>query len=66
MDKLPEQKRYEALEQQYDELRLGVAAGVVPVQDLEELAAETLEAAQLLAIRRGWVLPEIKLLGQPK
>jgi hypothetical protein len=66
MEKLPEQVRYETLEQHYDALRLGVAAGVVPVKELEDLAAETLEAAQRLAIRRGWVLPEIKILGQPE
>jgi hypothetical protein len=56
-----ERETYELLEQEYEVTRLLVAAGEADQDALERAAGKTLEAAQVLAIKRGWVLPDVRL-----
>jgi hypothetical protein len=55
---------YQTLEQEYETTRLAVAAGKAKQSDLERIAQRTTDAAQVLAIQRGWVLPELNLWQQ--
>lgn len=56
MSQQPARDRYEQLEQQYQSVR-----DTATPTDLERLAAEVVDAAQALAIQRGWVLPEVRI-----
>ena len=58
--KLSLEQRLELLEQEYETTRLAVEAGQAKPEDLERIAGRTLEAANVLAIQRGWVLPDFK------
>jgi hypothetical protein len=58
--KTPAQTNYESLEQQYGILREAADQGIIPPADLEALAQRVTAAAQIWAIQKGWVLPEVK------
>jgi hypothetical protein len=53
--------QYELSEQEYEVTRLLVKAGKASQEDLERVAKKTLDAANVLAITRGWNPLGIKL-----
>jgi hypothetical protein len=50
--------QYEALESEYEVVRLAVEAQIVPAAKLDRIAPRLQAAAITLGIEKGWVLPD--------